>query len=209
MFMRLMYSLVVVLCLAAAPVQAQAKPDELVRTTTNELLLLLKKNRAAYQADLGKLYTMVYQKVLPNFDFEAMSKLVLARNWRTASATQRERFADEFKDLLVRTYSTALLKYTDEEIVFLPYRADPDAKRVEVKTEVKLAAGGANIPLNYKFYRKTPDSEWKVFDVVIDGVSMVTNYRSVYAEKIEKEGLDALIASLAANNTKQAQRTSP
>lgn len=206
MLKRLICSYAVVLFMVAMPAQAQAKPDELVRTTTNELLVLLKKNHAVYKADLKKLYTMVYQQVLPHFDFKAMSKLVLGRNWRAANADQRERFADEFKDLLVRTYSTALLKYTDEEILFLPYRAQPDAKRVEVKTEVKLAAGGANIPLNYKFYRKTPESDWKIYDVVIDGVSMVTNYRSVYAEKIQKEGLDALITSLAANNTKQAKQ---
>jgi len=194
---KCLHVLLLLLTLAAAPVQAQAMPDELVRTTTDKIQALLKQNHALYKKDTDKLYAMVYEHILPHFDFRAMSKLVLARNWRGASEDQRTRFAGEFRDLLVRTYATALLNYTDEEIIMMPFRASPGDKRVEVKTEVKRSSGGPNIPLYYRFYKKDEKAEWKVYDVSIDGISMVTNYRSVYADKIRKQGLDALIASMA------------
>lgn len=184
------------------PVWAATAPDQLVRTTTNEILALLKKNHLVYKKDDKKLYGMVHKHILPHFDFSAMSRLVLARHWRQANEDQRNRFRDAFRDLLVRTYATALLKYRDEKVLFLPYHAKPEDKRVLVKTEVVQAGGGANIPLNYKFFRK--NSDWKVYDVSIDGVSLVTNYRSVYAEKIRKEGIDALIVSITKDEPKQS-----
>jgi len=104
-----------------------------------------------------------------------------------------------FRDLLVRTYATALLKYTDEKIELLPYHAQPNDRKVIVKTEIRPGAGGPAIPLYYRFYDNK--GQWKVFDVSIDGVSMVTNYRSVYAEKVRKQGLDALIAQIGKENT--------
>lgn len=178
-----------------APVAAQAMPDQLVRDTTDKIIALLKENRAIYKKDQNKLFAMVHETVLPHFDFRAMSRMVLARNWRSANEDQRGRFTTAFRDLLVRTYATALLKYTDEKIIFLPYRAKPEDRKVIVKTEIKPSGGGPNIPMDYRFYRK--NTEWKVFDVSIDGVSLVTNYRNIYNEKIKKQGLDALIESIS------------
>ena len=178
---------------------ATAAPDVLVRDTTNEILSLLRKNHTAYKKDTKKLYAMVHKKILPHFDFTAMSRMVLARNWRSANENQRSRFTIAFRDLLVRTYATALLKYTNEKIAFLPYHAQPSDRKVMVKTEIRPGAGGPAIPLYYRFYDK--QGEWKVFDVSIDGVSMVTNYRSVYAEKVRKQGLDALIDQISTENT--------
>ncbi|MBE9516326.1 MAG: ABC transporter substrate-binding protein [Proteobacteria bacterium] len=184
---------------SSASLAASASPDVLVRDTTNEILLLLRKNHKTYKKDTKKLYAMVHEKILPHFDFTAMSRMVLARNWRSANEEQRSRFTTAFRDLLVRTYATALLKYTNEEIAFLAYHAKPDDRKVIVKTEIRPAAGGPAIPLYYRFYDKK--GTWKVFDVSIDGVSMVTNYRSVYAEKVRKQGLDALIVKISRENT--------
>lgn len=180
---------------SSVTVAATASPDVLVRDVTNEILELLRKNHKAYDADHKKLYAMVHEKVLPHFDFTAMSRMVLARNWNTANKDQQDRFTVAFRDLLVRTYATALLKYTNEKIEFLPYHADASDRKVLVKTEIRPGGGGPAIPLYYRFYSK--DGDWKVFDVSIDGVSMVTNYRSVYAEKVRNLGMDGLIDSIS------------
>ncbi len=182
--------------------QADAAPDQLVRERTGKIIELLKKNKDAYAKDHKKLYAMVQEQVLPYFDFRAMSRLVLGKHWREASEDQRTRFAGEFRDLLVRTYATALLKYTNEEVVYLPFRSSPEDKTVTVKTEVKQGGGGPVIPIHYSFY--LTDASWKVFDVIIDGVSLVTTYRSTYAEKIRTEGLNALIATMAKSDKDDA-----
>lgn len=173
---------------------ADVPPDQLVRERTGKIIELLKANKDVYAKDHKKLYTMVNEQVLPYFDFRAMSRLVLGKYWREANDGQRDRFTAEFRDLLVRTYATALLKYTNEQVLYLPFRSSPGEKTTTVKTEVKQAGGGPNIPIHYSFY--LTDQSWKVFDVVIDGVSLVTTYRGTYAEKIRNEGMDALIASM-------------
>jgi phospholipid transport system substrate-binding protein len=182
----------------AAPAWAGPPPDELVRKTTEDILALTKANRDAYAKDVSKLYKMADEKVLPHFDFARMAQWVLGKHWRDASPEQRTRFIAEFRDLLVRTYATALLNYTDQKIIYLPLVSKPGDQEVVVKTDVKQTSGGPNIPIHYTFYKKNDD--WKVYDVSIEGVSLVTNYRSVYASKIGKEGLDALIASVAQSN---------
>ena len=197
------------LLLAAGLAVAQANaPDELVRKVTDRILELIKENRQEYAADHQKLYAMVDREVLPYFDFRVMSRSVLGRHWRTASEAQRERFVTEFRDLLVRTYATALLKYNNEEIRYLPFRANPDDKTVLVRTEVVQSGGGQNVPINYSFYRG--NEGWKVYDVSVAGVSLVTNYRSTYAEQISRQGLDKLIAELSeANRSGKTDATAP
>ncbi|GMR03794.1 MAG: ABC transporter substrate-binding protein [Gammaproteobacteria bacterium] len=176
-------------------------PDQLVRDNTTKIIALLKANREVYEKDRKKLYTMIYREVLPHFDFKVMSRAVLGRHWRRANEDQRKHFSNEFRDLLVRTYATVLLKYTNEKIIYLPFKGKPDDKTAVVRIEVKPAGGGPNIPIHYSFYHK--NSSWKVYDVTVDGVSLVTNYRSTYASRIRNEGIDALIASMAkANKTK-------
>ncbi len=191
---RLIFLFALVLGIAAPAVGADTPPDQLVRDRTGKIIDLLKANKDAYARDHKKLYAMVNEQVLPYFDFRAMSRLVLGKHWREASDDQRNRFTTEFRDLLVRTYATALLKYTNEQVIYLAFRSSPGEKTATVRTEVKQAAGGPNIPINYSFY--LTDASWKVFDVTIDGVSLVTTYRGTYAEKIRNEGMDALIASM-------------
>jgi phospholipid transport system substrate-binding protein len=186
--------------IAAVPVRAEATPDVLVRETTEQILVVLRENNAKYQKDRTALYAMVDERVLPHFDFRKMAQWVLGLSWRQASEAQRAQFTEEFRKLLVRTYATALLKYTDQTIIFLPYTGKPDDRIVVVKTEIKQAGGGANIPLYYTFYNARPG--WKVFDLTVEGVSLVTNYRKVYGERLQTESLDSLIASLAETNRK-------
>ena len=179
-------------------------PDELVRNATDDILTTIKANRDAYSKDHTRLYRMAEEKVLPHFDFARMSQWVLGLNWRKATPEQRGLFVAQFRDLLVRTYSTALLNYTDQEIIYRPLKFKDTDEDVLVKTEVKQSGGAPNVPINYSFY-KNKDGQWKVYDVTIEGVSIVTNYRSVYAGKIRDQGMDALLASMA-QSAKEARK---
>jgi phospholipid transport system substrate-binding protein len=180
--------------------QSVDQPDEMMRKTTNEILELIRTNKPAYEADRDKLFTMVDQKVLPYFDFRKMSQLVLALNWRSATEKQRNDFTNEFKQLLVRTYAVALLKYTDQKLVYLPYTGKPTDTTVLVKVNITQGGGAPDIPFFTRFYNGKDG--WKVIDITIEGVSLVTNYRKVYDQTIKTDGLDALIASLANSNRK-------
>jgi phospholipid transport system substrate-binding protein len=183
----------------ACPVPAaDPPPDQIARNATDKIVALLKANKAEYNRDHKKLYAMVDEQVLTHFDFRAMSRTVLGRHWRAASEDQRARFIAEFRDLLVRTYATALLKYNDEEIFYLPFRASPDDRTATVRSEVRRKDGGPPITIQYSFYRT--DNLWKVYDVTIEGASLVSTYQTTYAARVQKEGLDALIASLAQDN---------
>lgn len=180
---------------AYAESPASSTPDQMVHQTTDAMLARIRADRAAYAKDPTKLYKMAEEMVLPHFDFVRMSQWVLGLNWRKATPEQRGRFVTQFRDLLVRTYSTALLNYTDQSIVYRPLSIKPTDDDVLVRTEVKQNGGAPNIPVNYSFY-KNKEGEWKVYDVSIDGVSLVTNYRSVYANKVRDLGMDGLLASM-------------
>jgi phospholipid transport system substrate-binding protein len=181
---------------ASLTARTEAKrPDRLLSEATTKIIELLKNNRDLYAKDHDKLYAMAYEHIVSLFDFRIIAKLILNEHWRQASEGQRTQFATEFRDRLVRTYATALLKYQDEQFVFLPFNAKPEDKRVIVKTEFKRGDGGPNIAVNYRLYNGK--SGWKVYDVMVMGISLVTMYRNVYAIKIKNEGIDAVINSLA------------
>jgi phospholipid transport system substrate-binding protein len=183
--------------------RAEVSPEQLVHQTADDILADIKANRDVYAHNYDKLYDMADKKVLPHFDFRRMSQWVLGRYWRQATPEQRDQFVQQFRDLLVRTYSTALLNYKDEKIIYLPVQSPPGADDVLVRTEIKQSGGQPNIPIYYSFYKNRQD-EWKVYDVTIDGISLVTQYRATYADKIRSQGLDALIADMADKN-KQAR----
>lgn len=175
-------------------VYAGQSPDLLVKETTDKVLKELTVNREALQSDVNRLYQLVDKIVLPHFDFGRMSKLVLGKHWKKADETQRQRFEREFKSLLVRTYATALFEYTGQEIVYKPFHNKGGADRVVVRTEI-VPNDGPNIPLHYSL-KKGRDGAWLVYDVSIDGISLVTNYRTAYGRIIESKGIDTLIVSL-------------
>ena len=186
-----------ILVLALAVVAAQAAPADdpqaLVQETTERMLATLKKERPRLEQEPERIYDLVSDIVLPHFDFVAMSRWALGPHWREASRKQKLRFVRAFRTLLVRTYATALLEYTDEEVVFLPLRDDPAAGEVTVRTEVRRAAGEP-IAIHYRLHLRR--GAWKVFDVTVDGISLVSNYCTSFDAEVRQHGLDALIARL-------------
>ena len=181
--------------LILSPAYAGQSPDALVRETTDKVLEELTQNRAALDEDVQRLYQLVDEIVLPHFDFTRMSKLVLGKHWKKASDAQRQKFKEEFKSLLVRTYATALFEYTGQEIIYKPFHSEAGSDRAVVKTEI-VARDGPNIPMDYVL-KKGAKQDWLVYDVRIDGISLVTNYRNAYGRIIDAKGIDTLIASLA------------
>lgn len=190
-------ALVAALSWPAASAASAAEPDRLVRETTEAVLAILKEDSERVRSDPGYLYGVVEEVVLPKFDFEEMTRLAVGKHWQRADPAQRASLVREFKTLLVRTYSKALQEYTDQAVLFLPMRGDAAAGDVTVRTEIEQP-GGFPIPVNYSLYRQ--DGQWKVYDVVIDGVSLVTNYRTSFSQKIRAEGVDGLIAQLRQRN---------
>lgn len=190
------FTLVCMLQLAHA-MAADTGPEELVRSTTDRMLVLFVENREMIEKDPGSLYGLVDDVVLPHFDFLRMSQWVLGKYWRTASAEQRERFMAEFRSLLVRTYSSLLFDYTNQTIDYLPSRITHNGERATVRTLIN-DTGGAKIPIAYSMYLK--DRHWQVYDVAIEGVSLVFNYRSTFASEIRRGGLDKLIEHLMQRN---------
>lgn len=195
---RIIVALSLFLFVMAGAAQAQeTTPEALVKQTTEKVLAALEENAALIKEDPQKIQALVGDIVLPHFDFALMSRLVLARYWREASPEQQKRFVDEFRQLLIRTYGTSLSHYSGQKVEFLPSQPDPDPKRATVRTLIRQA-DGPPIPVTYQL-RQT-GSDWKVFDVVIEGVSLVQNYRSSFAAEIQQGGLDALIARIHDRN---------
>ena len=182
---------------AASSAADQLDPDTLVSTTSDQMIEMLKEHHDAIVADPSKLYGFVDNIVLPHFDFERMARWVLGKYWRSADAAQQQSFVNEFRTLLVRTYGTALLEYTDQKINFLPARMSADGKDVTVRTEV-MKPGGLPIPISYSMHLR--EDGWKVYDVAIDGISLVSNYRTTFSTEIKSNGIDALIRRLAERN---------
>ncbi len=203
MLMRRYGSLIALLgflvpALALADIGPSTPPNVIVHLKTNQILHLIEHKRGVYRHNKQALYAMVDHRIVPYFDFRRMSRWVLARYWRTATPQQRTAFTTQFTALMVRTYATALLSYSGQRIDYLPYRANPNSRHVMVKTLIVENNGGSNIPVDYMFIHEKVG--WKVYDVTIDGVSLVTNYRSVYTTKIQRSGLNGLIASMKRAN---------
>jgi phospholipid transport system substrate-binding protein len=186
-----------VLGLVSTAVFAAIGPQQLVEQTSQTMLAKLKQEKQLLEAEPGRIYGLVDEIVVPHFDFEYMSQMVLAKYWRAASAEQRQAFTAEFRQLLVRTYATSLKEYSDQELIYLPFREGSNKDQATVRTEVEQA-GGFPIPIDYRL--RLNSSDWKVFDVIIDGVSLVTNYRSTFAKEIRDGGLDGLIETLVKRN---------
>lgn len=176
---------------------ADVAPDELVKTTADDVLAVVKQDKDIQAGDMVKITALAEEKILPNFNFDRVSRMVLGKHWRTASAEQKEAFKQQFRSLLIRTYASALSKYQNQTIEFKPMRMQPGDKEVTVRTEI-LQPGGQPIAVDYSL-EKTAQS-WKVYDIVIEGVSLVTNYRGQFGEEIKRSGLDGLIQKLVEKN---------
>ncbi|WP_230411870.1 MlaC/ttg2D family ABC transporter substrate-binding protein [Denitromonas iodatirespirans] len=183
--------------LASMSVWAAPSPDALVRTVMDEVLEIVRKDEAIQSGDASRAVALVDEKVLPHFDFRIMTSLAVGRDWRQATPAQRDRLTSAFRTLLVRTYSNALTQYRDQQIDFKPLRAKPSDTDVTVRTEVRQA-GAKPIDIDYALEKQ--GDNWKVYDVVVAGVSLVTNYRSSFASEIRSNGIDGLIKALEAKN---------
>ena len=188
------------LALAAAfgvSAYAQEAPDAMVKRVSQDVLQTIKSDPKVQAGDQTRIREVMEAKLAPNFDFERMTALAMGRNWREATPEQQKRLTVEFKTLLVRTYSGALTQYRDQTIDYKPLRADPNAADVLVRTEV-IRQGQPPVQIDYGMEKK--DNAWKAYDVVVGGVSLVTNYRDEFAEQVRAGGIDGLIKTLAAKN---------
>jgi phospholipid transport system substrate-binding protein len=181
----------------AAPAAASALgPQELVENSAKRMLRELDANRPMYQKDPAKLDALVANVLLPNFDTEYAARLVLGQTWRTATPEQRKRFVDAFYHSLLRNYGAALVDFTADRFVILPYKGDPGDATATVRTEVKRSTGD-KVPVNFSL-RKT-DGVWKAWDVVIEGISYDKSFRTDFGSEIQQKGLDEVINRLETN----------
>lgn len=194
-FLQLFLSFMIVAFAPAA--LADVAPDELVKKTADEVLAVVKQDKDIQAGDMAKITALAEEKILPNFDFDRVSRMVLGKYWARASQEQKDSFKQQFRSLLIRTYASALSKYQNQTIEIKPTRMQPGDKEVTVKTQI-LQPGGQPIAVDYSL-EKTPQN-WKVYDIVIEGVSLVTNYRGQFGEEIRRSGLDGLIQKLTEKN---------
>jgi phospholipid transport system substrate-binding protein len=187
--------LAAVLCLGTA--RAQEAPDVLVKNVTLEVVDIIAKDKEIKSGNRARLVQVIDAKVLPHFNFGAMTALALGQNWNKATPEQKKRLVEEFRTLLVRTYASALAAYSEQKFDFRPLRAKPTDTDVTVQVRV-LQPGAQPVPIDYAM-EKTANG-WKVYDVMVGGVSLVANYRTEFTNAIRESGIEGLIKNLAAKN---------
>ncbi|CAN1490530.1 Ttg2D ABC-type transport system involved in resistance to organic solvents, auxiliary component [Methylophilaceae bacterium] len=199
-----MKAIVKILCLAGLALFANVAmanidmaPDALVKQTADDVLTIVKNDKDIQAGNQQKLFAVVEEKILPNFDFDRVCRMVLGKNWKSASPEQQALFQKEFRSLLLRTYATALGKYRDQVIEYRPMQTDAGEKNVTVKTQI-IQKGGQPIAVDYSLVKG--QTGWKVYDITIESVSLVTNYRSQFSSEIRQNGLDSLNKKLADKN---------
>ena len=180
------------------------KPQMMIEQTVQTLLDEFTDRRAALETDKGQLFALVEEVAVPLFDFTRISKLVLASHWRQASKQQREEFGEQFKKLLIGTYATALFRYTgDEEMTFIGSQiTERKGRKFAVVNSKVTLSGGSPIAVDYSMILD-PDNGWKIYNLTIGGINMVTNYRNTYAAAIDNLGIDGIIESMKTANAKQ------
>jgi phospholipid transport system substrate-binding protein len=193
-----MKTALLLLALAALPAAAQdVAPDTLVKNVTLEVVDLIAKDKDIKAGSRAKLVAVIEAKVLPHFNFTAMTALAMGQNWTKASAGQKKELTEEFRTLLVRTYASALAAYSEQKLDFRPLRAKATDTDVTVNVRV-LQPGAQPVTLDYSM-EKTANG-WKVYDVTVGGVSLVANYRTEFANTVRASGVDGLIKDLRAKN---------
>lgn len=196
------FSIFLILMAVNAAHAETAAPDAMVRSTANDVLEILKSDKDIENGNMNKLGKLVEDKIASKFDFERMSRMVLGRSWSGASKEQQDQFVVEFRSLLIRTYASALSKYRDQTIAFKPRHEDPSDTDVKVKTQI-VQPGGPTIALDYSLEKI--EDVWKVYDVTIEGLSLVVTYRGQFAEEIKQNGFNGLLQKLAEKNRRSSQ----
>ena len=197
-FMRLLFSLFAALIVSCSTVLAQEdSPDSMIKRVTDDVLTIVRQDKDIQSGNTKKVIELVEAKVLPHFNFQRMTSLAMGRDWSKATPEQKKRLSEEFKTLLVRTYSNALTGYKDQSVRYKPTKMQSGETDVVVKTEIILP-GSMPIQLDYSL-EKQPEG-WKVFDVIVAGVSLVTNYRDTFNQEVRANGIDGLVLMLSNKN---------
>jgi phospholipid transport system substrate-binding protein len=200
--MKPLLSLLFALFVAAAPVCAQEMgPDALVKKVTDDVLIVVRQDKDIKNGSTKKAIALVETKVVPHFNFQHMTALAMGRDWSKASPEQKARLTEEFKALLVRTYSNSLTAYRDETLIYKPAKLQGSETDVVIKTEIHQP-GNKPIQLDYALEKSA--NGWKVYDVIVAGISLVTNYRDTFMQEVRANGIDGLI-QLLANKNKQLE----
>jgi phospholipid transport system substrate-binding protein len=203
--LNLQSALVLIAALTAPVAVAQdVAPDVLLKTVTREVLAIIRQDADIQAGDPAKVAELVETRILPHFDFARMTRIAVARNWQQATPEQQVALTAEFKTLLVRTYSVALASYRDQVIEYKPLRTAPDATEVTVRSEVQQS-GRERMSLDYSMEKTA--TGWKVYDIKIAGVSMVTTYRETFAARVRDGGIEGLIKSLWDRNQQGRLKT--
>jgi phospholipid transport system substrate-binding protein len=201
--MRLVLALLAFVASAPAFAQDAQTPDGLVRTVTQDVIAIVKQDKDIQAGNTRKTVALVEEKVLPHFNFTRMTALAMGVNWRKATPEQQKQLVDQFRTLLVRTYSTALSSYRNQTIEFKPLRAQPADADVTVRSEVRQS-GTEPVSIDYSMEKTA--AGWKVYDVVVGGVSLVTTYRETFASEVRANGIDGLVKSLTDKNRQLAAK---
>jgi len=190
--------------LLAASLGAHAEalsPDVMIKNTAQEILDIVKQDKDIRAGDKKKVIALVEAKVLPHFDFERMTRLAVGKSWKKASPEQQKTIVAEFRNLLVRTYTNAFTRYNDQTVEVKPFKMPSGADEVTIKTVI-LKTGAQPVAVDYEMEKMADD--WKVFDMSVEGVSLVTTYRGSFGDQVAQSGIDGLIKMLvdknAANN---------
>ena len=201
---RMMNTALLVVAAAALPAAAQdVAPDALVKNVTLEVVDLISKDKEIKTGSRAKLIAVIEATVLPHFNFTAMTALAMGQNWAKASPEQKKQLTEEFRTLLVRTYASALAAYSEQKFDFRPLRAKPTDTDVTVQVRV-IQPGQQPVPIDYAMEKTA--SGWKVYDVMVGGVSLVANYRTEFANVVRGSGVDGLIRDLQAKNKSLEQK---
>lgn len=201
---KLLLSLCLMLSVGSVLAADLVAPDVLVRGVSSDVLTIVRQDQAIRAGDTRRVTDLVEEKVLPHFNFRRMTMLAVGKDWRQATPEQQAKLVEVFRTLLVRTYSNALTQYRDQTIDYKPLRASASDTMVRVQTEIRQA--GAQ-PVQIDYALEKTDRGWKVFDVIVAGVSLVTNYRGTFAQEVRAGGIDGLIRSLQAK-TRELDSTS-
>ncbi len=199
-----LFAFVLAACFAAVPVRAaeMVAPDALAKSVTDEVLAIVRADKDIQSGNKKKVLDLVETKVVPHFNFAHMAQLAMGKNWRQASAEQQKALTSEFRTLLVRTYTAAFTQYKNQTVEYRPLRLAPEDADVVVKSLIKQPSGQ---PVAVDYGMEKTDKGWKVYNVKIEGISLVENYRNTFNSEVQKNGVDGLIKSLAEKNGTLAQ----
>lgn len=194
--------LLIVLVIPAAHAAQGLSPDALARSVTEEVLSAIRADKEMQAGNQKKIVELVEAKVLPHFNFAAMTQVAMGRNWRQANPAQQKRLIGEFRTLLVRTYTTAFSQYKNQTVDYKPVRMSANDTDVVVQSLIKQPSGA---PVAVDFNMEKTDQGWKVYNIKIEGISLVENYRNTFNSEIQKHGVDGLIKALSDKNHTNAQ----